>query len=197
MPSQKRSRASLRIFSQARAAKEISTLLQTQSIWSHEIGDLVSSRNPQGARQQTALWILESTVAPEDTLDAHIEEIVAFIESHRAVLDQLRANCEIDISCFFSSENGQGGCTMEPSLLQRLAAQNVALWLDLYPPASLSEENASVDYEEQALLDRRDAERWRHYLRTGESVSAEAAHSWLTQLATGEAPPLPKPNSSE
>jgi len=43
--------------------------------------------------------------------------------------------------CGFSSGNGQGGFSISPGLLQRLARLGVEVVLDLYPPESISPAN--------------------------------------------------------
>ena len=54
----------------------------------------------------------------------------------------LRANFpkieEVALFCGFSSGNGQGGFTLNPELLARLAVFGVELSLDLYPPTEVN-----------------------------------------------------------
>lgn len=39
---------------------------------------------------------------------------------------------EIDISCFWSSKNGQGGPTLSPAQLSKLAKLEIEIWFDIY-----------------------------------------------------------------
>jgi ubiquitin C-terminal hydrolase len=41
-------------------------------------------------------------------------------------------SAKIDISCFWSSESGQGGPTLSPQQLSKLAELEIELWFDIY-----------------------------------------------------------------
>jgi hypothetical protein len=51
---------------------------------------------------------------------------------------ELQGECELDIFCAYSSENGQGGFTLEHETLKELAAYPVDLSIDLYPPEGIN-----------------------------------------------------------
>lgn len=65
-------------------------------------------------------------------MDEQIAELAGFAESHRAELDALRPDCEVDVFCGVFSEDAQGGFTLERELLSRLAALDLAVTFDIY-----------------------------------------------------------------
>ena len=88
-------------------------------------------------------WILVSPVLAND-LRAQLSWILDFIEPRLSVLLELSLTCEIDIFCGFSSENGQGGCTFDHAVLERLGKIPFSLTLDLYPPLSSSQNEYGI-----------------------------------------------------
>lgn len=54
------------------------------------------------------------------------------------------AGCRIEIACYWLGKTGQGGPTLSPAQMEKLAALNIELWFDLYGPT-----------EEPIILDER------------------------------------------
>ena len=80
---------------------------------------------------------LASGLAPSEPLERHLSVLCDRIEPLASKIDGLRDRCDFDLFCGFGSLNGQGGFTLSPALLRRLAALNIAVSLDLYPPSGL------------------------------------------------------------
>lgn len=79
-------------------------------------------------------WFLESrdAVASDDLCD-HLGWLLERIEPHAAALDDLRRDgCSARISCYWHSAYGQGGPTLSPDVMRRMAALDLPIWLDLY-----------------------------------------------------------------
>jgi uroporphyrin-III C-methyltransferase len=66
----------------------------------------------------------------------HIHWLLDVFEPKLDALKELSANCKIILFCGFSSTHGQGGFTLDPSVLAQLARLSVPFSLDLYPPDS-------------------------------------------------------------
>ncbi len=125
--------ASIRIFSRSMSPQEISEALNSEPTHSHKKGDPVSKRNPEGAKRNENLWVLESGIDSSEPLDGHIEKLVEIIERKLDAFKILLQKCEIDIFCGFSSENGQGGFVITSDLMKRLTIIPIDIVLDLYP----------------------------------------------------------------
>lgn len=125
--------AGLRVISETMRLAELTALLGEPST-SHDIGDLVSRRSPDGTKRKHAHWGLDAQVARTRPLDEHIETLVAFAESNRDTLRALRPHCvRLDIFCgVFAEPGGQGGWEMSPELMRRLVDLELTVGFDLY-----------------------------------------------------------------
>jgi Domain of unknown function (DUF4279) len=126
-----RSKAALRISSDLGSAAAVTSLLGVEPTNSHEIGDARSNRNPGTWRHSH--WALESTLAEEEPLGTHLEQLLDVVEAKRSEIQSLKNDgYSLDWFCFVSIEDGQGGVMLAPTLLARLAHFGVSLDLDLY-----------------------------------------------------------------
>jgi hypothetical protein len=64
----------------------------------------------------------------------HLRWLLDHVETKADVFRDLSENCKLIFFCAFASENGQGGFTLDPATLARLAALKIPFSLDLYPP---------------------------------------------------------------
>lgn len=126
------SRAGLRLFSTMLAPDEIGEVLGLQAARSFRLGDPISSRS-RGVRPQHGFFV-KSGVSADEPLEEHLIALLALIEGVGDRLQSLRSQVDADIFCGFSSGNGQGGFTLSPPTLRRLADLELDLILDLYPP---------------------------------------------------------------
>ena len=69
-------------------------------------------------------------------MDLHLERIVEIIENSIAEFKTLLPKCKIEISCGFSSGNGQGGFVINADLMRKLIIIPADIVMDLYPPES-------------------------------------------------------------
>jgi hypothetical protein len=123
---------SLRVHSRTRSVSEISNALETPPTSSVDKGARMSMRNPHSAVAEAYLWRLESGLDSTRPLEEHISHMVEFIERKSAALEMLGQDCEIDLFCGYSSENGQVGLVLEADLLKRLTVFPIDVVLDLY-----------------------------------------------------------------
>jgi hypothetical protein len=131
---QKWSRAALRISGETLRPDQISALLGLEPSQSGVKGERFSTRH--SAVRRTSFWLLKSPLNDDLPLAEHLEWLLELIEPKLDLIGSLAEKWRVDFFCGFSSENGQGGVTFEPSLLRRLAHLGIPLVLDLYPPGA-------------------------------------------------------------
>jgi len=92
-------------------------------------------KNPRPRRN--SFWLLTSPLADFEPLQNHLAWLIDRLEPRREALEELAKEYTVKFICGFSSENGQGGCTLDASLLARLGNLGAPLVLDLYPPGPI------------------------------------------------------------
>jgi hypothetical protein len=105
--------------------------MNTQPSKCFEKGTLLSPRNPNSQRRESALWILESKSLETDRLEKHITELLEFVESKASELTALSSQCLYDVFCGFSPEEGQHSVILKADLLRRLEVVPVDLVIDI------------------------------------------------------------------
>ncbi len=128
--------ASLRVFSPALTPDELAAELGVQPDRSYRGGDRVSTRSQLPTVRSTNAVFFGSGLASGRPLEEHLEAVLTVAEGCVAGLRGLAGRAEADVFCGFSSGNGQGGFTLSPALLARLAALGLDVGFDLYPPSS-------------------------------------------------------------
>ena len=120
----------MRIFPREATARSVTDCLGIAPDESHEAGDTnARSGKPWAAAQ----WSLQSTLADTEPLSAHLEELLARLEGVSPLLLHLHdEGVAMDWFCYVYRENGQGGPSFRPDLLQRLGAVPAILELDVY-----------------------------------------------------------------
>lgn len=124
--------AALRIYSDLIGIKELNTRLATSPSSSYEKGEPVSPRNPNSPVRKEALWILNSNLDSSQPLEAHIIQLLDFIEQRLPVFNSFVASCEIELFCGLSIEGEQSGFVLGADLLQRVTALPISLVFDIY-----------------------------------------------------------------
>lgn len=98
---------------------------------SHDIGQPRSGRDPRP--WPNTHWALDSDLPDTRSLEDHLGHLCDRVEPHAPGLFRPADDgYNVDWFCFVEIENGQGGITLSPTLLQRLAALPVELDLDIY-----------------------------------------------------------------
>ena len=131
---QKWSRAALRISGDTLRPDQITAILGLEPTQSGVKGERFSTRH--SATRRTSFWLLESPLADSLPLTDHLGWLLDLIEPKHDLIGSLGEKWRVEFFCGFSSENGQGGVTFDPSLLHRLAQLGIPLVLDLYPPGT-------------------------------------------------------------
>ena len=131
--------AAFRIISEKLNIEDIYAKITFQPTKCFVKGELCSKRNQKSKIRESNLWILESKLNDQETIERHIEYFLSFLKENAEGIRALQAECEFDIFCGFSSENGQGGFTLDHEILEELAKYPVGLSVNLYPPEGNNE----------------------------------------------------------
>ena len=114
--------------------EEVEKLLCIEPTRKHHIGDPVSTRN-NNVKRKDYYYCIHSSCSSEQTMENHLDEILSLLEDKKKEIYSLSKTEDVCFFCGFSSGNGQGGFTLSPEILSRLAGLEVPLSLDLYPPS--------------------------------------------------------------
>lgn len=125
-------RAALRISGERLQPAEISSLLGLEPSRTRLPGEPRSSNS--NLVWSHALWCLESQLSDDRDPVDHLHWLLNLLEPKAALLQDLSGKFHLDFFCGFSSANGQGGFTLDPATLQRIARLGIPFTLDLYPP---------------------------------------------------------------
>jgi hypothetical protein len=123
------SKVTLRIYSKTYTLKQISTVL-CEPTDGCSVGDVYGKHNKL---REFTYWGLESKISLKESCDNHIKDILQFVIQNSTVINQLKeSGCEIDLSCFLDSNNGQGGFTVSPVLFFELGKAELSVSFDFY-----------------------------------------------------------------
>lgn len=124
--------ASLRCATREPSAAFVGDALQCAPTRLFALGEPIHSRRPSSQPREESLWILESPLASDAALEAHLEHLLVIVERRAAEFDAIRPRlASVDCFCLVGSGE-QGSLRFSPELLARLAARRIELSLDLY-----------------------------------------------------------------
>ena len=83
---------------------------------------------------------MKSKLSNQETIESHIEHFLSFLKENAEGIRELQTECEFTILCAYSSENGQGGFTLDHEVLKALTEYPVDLSINLYPPEKIDNE---------------------------------------------------------
>lgn len=90
-------------------------------------------------------WQLDSQLSDNREPVDHLNSLLDLLEPKSSAIKEVVGEFHVEIFCGFSSENGQGGFTLGPAMLGRLARLGIPLTLDLYPPPLPSSNSATSE----------------------------------------------------
>ena len=74
----------------------------------------------------------ENVVESKD-VRRHIDYLIEKFSSKTEILNEIQSEeSQIDIMCYWLSENGHGGPTLSPKQLTELGKLNIEIWFDVY-----------------------------------------------------------------
>jgi hypothetical protein len=130
------SKASFCIYGDTLQPEEISRDIGIQATNSGLKGER-QSRYPRANPLRTSIWILDSPLDDHLPLQDHLEWLLGALEPKLDVVNGIAKRLDARLTCGYSSEHGQGGCTFDAVLLERIAKLGVPLVLNLYPPGPI------------------------------------------------------------
>jgi hypothetical protein len=139
---EKWSTASFRIAGDALRPDQFTATLSLEPTQSGIKGERFSTRHT--AVRRTSFWLLKCPLSDSLPLTEHLEWLLNLFEPKMDLINSIAEESKIMLLCGFSSENGQGGFTLDAKMLQRIARLGVPLSIDLYPPQSSESGRADV-----------------------------------------------------
>lgn len=122
----------LRIYSDSISPEEISNSLHMQPTDSTTKGEVVGIKTKK-VRKHNGWFLTSDGIVDSKDCRRHFDYLADKINPFKDELKELKSKgCEIDISCFWSSENGQGGPTLSPKQLKKLSELEIEIWFDIY-----------------------------------------------------------------
>ena len=126
--------AVFRVISESLSIEDISARLYTQPTKYFVKGEPFSKRDPKSRVRKENLWLLESELSDQNAIETHVKYFLAFFIEKKDVIRGLKAECELELTCAYSSENGQGGFTLDHKVLEEFSVFPIDLSINLYPP---------------------------------------------------------------
>jgi hypothetical protein len=120
-------KVTLRVTSRIYTLQELKEVLG-ESTSGFTIGDYYSNGKQQ---REFTLWALESSKSPSSDFESHLGEILTYLKNRYSYMSTLRDNCEMDLFCLFSSDNGQGGAEISASTMKVISSYNLNLVFDV------------------------------------------------------------------
>jgi hypothetical protein len=96
------------------------------------------SKYPRARQLRTSIWILDCPLDEHLALQDHHKWLLDALEPKLDVVRGIAKRYDARLICGYSSEHGQGGCTFDVALLERLAKLGIPLVLNLYPPGPIT-----------------------------------------------------------
>lgn len=125
-------KVSFRISSLEFSLSEITNTLSKSPTESKEKGQLMSPRNPNSQRMDRNMWILRSGLPDNATLEKHLNNLLAFIESKQKELNILKEKCDLDIFCGLSLKGTQGSFSISSEIIRRISIIPLEVVFDIY-----------------------------------------------------------------
>jgi hypothetical protein len=121
-------KATLRVFS-----KELTLEQLTQKLGEPTTGYSIGDEYARGKRiRKMSFWATRSSCSTDTTLECHIRQMLTFLDSKTQAFNTIKAKCEIDIFCLFSSDNGQGSALFTSKLAKLLWDHDIDVTLDTH-----------------------------------------------------------------
>jgi len=129
-PSCRATYATLRIFRDDLDPDAVSSMLGIIPSDRHRKGDTLR----YGSVAKSGAWFLSSKGQLESKdVQRHIMWILDQLTGKVGILHQLQdEGCSMDIFCYWLSASGQGGPTLSPELMRRLAEAELEIGFDVY-----------------------------------------------------------------
>ena len=126
--------ASVRIMSTATSPVQITEHLGIDPSLTEWRGELVSARNPGGARRADSRWVYDSGVDDSEPPEVHLAALLDVFgtSAMAARVTSLPADCEFQIWVGLTASDSGRLHDFPAEILRAIAALNASLFVDLY-----------------------------------------------------------------
>jgi len=131
MNTDKTSSLSLRIFSKSLSCIDISNALDWQPSEKFEKGELWGGRTNKRPREES-LWIYNLDLDEKILITEQLKSLIDKMLDKKDNFQKIKDECQMDISCSYTTYNGQGGFTLEADLMRTFSSLNMDLSIDFY-----------------------------------------------------------------
>lgn len=121
-------KATLRIFSENYSLAQLENFIGVPTRGFSK-GDSYS--HGKKIREKT-FWSFESQVPSSEKFESHLVDIISFLEKHKSTFSIIENDCEIDLFCMLSSNNGQGGFVLPYQLVDEISKYHLNIVFDVY-----------------------------------------------------------------
>ncbi len=112
---------------------KVSQVLDLVPDYSHLKGE--QPKDPRRSAYKQGLWGLRSKLSNEEPLSAHLESLLATLESKQEQILKLSEENAVDFYCSLHSQNG---FELSPHLMRRIANLGATFGVTVYPPDEVS-----------------------------------------------------------
>lgn len=129
----KTTRSALRIFSETDEVDELNNLLGLRATrWRPKTSN-VARINERRTGERRSIWSWEPEIEPLASPAEHVSGLVSVLEEHQDALSTIASRGDqLDIVLSYASDNGQGGMTFRPDLLERMTRLGLGISIDLF-----------------------------------------------------------------
>ena len=121
--------SSLVISSETLSSKDLTDIFGEAKSFDKE--ELVSSK-PGSSKRERSVWSRRSSLSEQNPLAEHVAELVSFLETKKAAIEDLNNTLQFDIWCMVSHEKDQCGFSFEAKDLGALSRLGANLIFDVY-----------------------------------------------------------------
>lgn len=128
--------ASLRLDHEDLDPERITGLLKIEPTWTQTKGVRCTRRSGKTFVPKIGVWLFSTKdrVASKD-VRRHVDWLLTQLDGKDEALKRLQAEgVHTDIFCYWLSADGQGGPTLSPGIMRRLAELELEIGFDIYGP---------------------------------------------------------------
>ncbi len=123
----------LRVYHKTAEPAEVTRALGLEPSDAQMVGEVFEARNKKRTYEISGWFFCSKDAVESYDSEKHLDWLLSQIESKKNALAALKQQgWWMDISCYWDSDQGDGGPTLSPALLKRLAAAETTLWFDVY-----------------------------------------------------------------
>jgi hypothetical protein len=123
-----RTHVSIRIFSPNLSPEDVTRNLELTPDHTHHPGDYPRS-NPKYSPYKHGMWLLNSKLPEEQSLESHLDNLLSILEPKRAYINLLAQDAMVDFYCVLYS---QSGFQLSPQILKRIGDLSAIFGVVLY-----------------------------------------------------------------